>query len=727
VTSFFPTDLQLIHSGNGLFLLSLLALTAVLTVFVYRRTNPVVGLQFRLALVVLRLLALWLFLLAAFKFSIAWTDKQVEKPILALLIDQSASMAVRQERSTQLHQVLHQLPLADLEDFQVVPFAFGSKLRPLTGPPIDSLALTDDATDIDGALQSLVRLFISRNLAAIALFSDGNYNRGGNPARSAGQLGVPVFSIPIGSEQEAPDIAITRIEANAFAYCEESSVIEVEVANRGFGRRSTQIALKHGSTTLAAETFTLPADRSQRRIPLHFAPGQPGRYKLTVEIPPLAGEETAQNNRRTLYIDVLKSRLQIQLIAGAAMPDISFVRQQLNLNKRYQNRAAVEAGNGRFLGGELNLPNDAALAEIDLLILLNWPTAASSEAVIAKIVQNVRLNKISLLLMLGPDSKLERLHELETDLPIRSQSAAIAETAVYAVLAPEGSRHPITASAETSDNLWNRLPPLSAKHSDFTVWPDAQVLLSAQHDSQQSGSPNNKPNAPLLVVRQTDRLKSAALLAYAGWRWHLMMANDQGGPTPFAMLIDRLTHWLEQEQIDKTVRLQTDRALYGIGEPVNAQVRVFDAERQPLDAQVNLALYQDGKLLEEKSADPVKTGMFERSIYPDRAGDFVLIASAQLNSHALGSDTTAITVGETAVEMIHTSLNRPALASLAHLSGGQIVAADSLDLLPHILPRHTIIRSATHERELWRHPIVLFLGIALLSLEWIIRKRCGMI
>ena len=87
-------DIYLKLSGNVLlFLLALIALIG-LSVFVYRRTIPPVPTWFRRILIALRILALIIILFILFEPILSLSWNRIEQPIIAVLMDASASMSL---------------------------------------------------------------------------------------------------------------------------------------------------------------------------------------------------------------------------------------------------------------------------------------------------------------------------------------------------------------------------------------------------------------------------------------------------------------------------------------------------------------------------------------------------------------------------------------------------------------------------------------------------------
>ncbi len=95
----------------------------------------------------------------------------LEKPNLALLIDNSTSIKAFEERVKEIRSAFDQRQ--ELTDrFDMAIYQFGKSLRPL-----DSLTFSDVQTNIQKPLATLTDVYARRN-TAVVLISDGNQNIG---------------------------------------------------------------------------------------------------------------------------------------------------------------------------------------------------------------------------------------------------------------------------------------------------------------------------------------------------------------------------------------------------------------------------------------------------------------------------------------------------------------------------------------------------------------------
>jgi len=270
------TDLTI--SLNGLiWVFTLLAVLAIVfTLFVYRRTNPIVANSTRYILSALRIIALLSVLLLIFEPIIGITYNKKEKPNLAVLIDTSASMAltdVEVKRDSVLFATLKQPVFDDIENnYNIFYYTFGSTANRIEKSKMDSLRFLGDVTDIRHSLENVKEQFHEQSLAAILLLSDGAYNLGGNPVRFVEEMGVPIYTIGIGSNKEAQDIALVGVSANKFSYLDIASPVKVKVRTLGFPETRTRIYLRRGKQIIESKEIRLPEAPADLEVELSFTP-----------------------------------------------------------------------------------------------------------------------------------------------------------------------------------------------------------------------------------------------------------------------------------------------------------------------------------------------------------------------------------------------------------------------------------------------------------------------
>src|SRR5437588_9579916 len=101
-----------------------------------------------------------------------------------------------------------------------------------------------------------------------------------------------------------------------------------------------------------------------------------GMKKLTARVSELSGEATSKNNLRITYVKVLKNKFHIVLFAGAPSSDVSFIEQFFSGNPALQFSTYIQKQGAEFYEGA---PTREKLGQVDLVVLVGFPSAATSD------------------------------------------------------------------------------------------------------------------------------------------------------------------------------------------------------------------------------------------------------------------------------------------------------------------------------------------------------------
>jgi hypothetical protein len=724
----FLNQYWLFFSQHPLWVILSLLSAVLFTIYIYRKTNPVISKSKKVLLIALRALALTFCLLVLFQATLGHRYKKFHPPQLAVLTDVSASMNVEDARGNRpkiVKSVLHQLT-GMFPDYGFKWYRFSSHPQAFSAPGIDSLMFVGDATDISLAIRQVQEQLQSENLSAMLVISDGNYNKGGNPVRSAEKSTVPIYSVGIGSDKEVPDLKINDLSTSAFAYTKESTPVKIKIQNNGFSRTQTTVRLMKDDSVYARQTVQLPPSPSEKTITLDYIPQTPGQHKLIVDIGRKSDEKMLENNRQTVYIDVLKAKLTILILAGRVTPEISFLRRHLSQNKRYQIFAEVQKDQNAFFHIAPKSDILSRLQEVDIFILVDFPGRHTSDALLQKLIKSLKQNQQSILLFTDQSVDMRKLEELEPFIPVLANSMPAQTEKVYPLLSVQGKQHPITAFDEQippGSLIWDQLPPVYMNLKNITLWPNSTVLLYGVRDILKK---QNTAKSPLFVIRKSTTNKSAALLADGIWQWDLMVKGMDPQNRIYHHFINHTIRWLETKQSDNLVQIKAN-SRYRFGEKALIEVQAFDQKLEPVDSADILLRLQHPLYKKEYIPTAVETGIYRAEISPQYPGDYTIRARASLHNRDLGNTEFRFTVGEYSKELSVTRQARITLKSLALNSGGQYIEPDSLNRLSLLIQGNVKNEIIKKEQSLWNQPIILFLIIFLLALEWFIRKRAGMV
>ncbi|MDZ7375564.1 MAG: VWA domain-containing protein [candidate division KSB1 bacterium] len=703
-----------------------------LTWFVYRYTVPPVPSWVRRLLKLLRIAALLILSFLLFEPVISLSWYKAESPIVAVLVDTSASMSLTDEgisRSARAQSIIRsELFQRVAKENHVEYYQFSHQFTPLDIEQMDSIKFDGNGTDISAALRQLKQKNVDRYLKAVVLVSDGINNLGENPASAADEFDIPIFPIGIGQPTEQRDVRIAKVTTNQITYAGTEVPVEVSVQAAGFSGQKIEIQLWIQTQVVDSKWLTIDHDLYETSVRLYFTPEQPGLQKYTIKIPALNDELTTLNNQNSFYTQVLKSKLKLLLVAGSPDPDLKFIVRNLSSDPNIQIEQWVVKKAPLFYQGDF--PSDPnQLFGYDAIILLNYPVKNSSPYVLQTIKAALGARQIPLLLLAGNALDASLLLPLQDYLPVTFLSGGSEELLVMARLSMTGSSHPIARIVDDeleNQQYWQNLPPIYLSAMRTKLHPGSEVILEV--DPQQSLLRGNFPQPPpLIVARKLGQQKSLTFLGYGFWRWDLLMWGIGRSNETLNKLLSNSIRWLITKEDTKPVRIFPTQTIFREGQKVSFNAEVYYEDYRPRDGVEVKVFVRGGQRSFDFSLNGIGTGKYEGSLPALPAGDYSYRGTATFNNRELGTDQGNFSVEPYSQEFLQTKRNDRLLQQLALKTGGKFFTETDYDELVERLkfPVQRTLQSA--EVQLWNRAIWLILAVVLLGLEWLLRKRAGML
>ena len=692
--------------------------------FAYRFTRPPVSRSLRLALGLLRAAALTMLLSLPAAPVLRLTFSSEQLPALAVLIDNSQSMRLvdsKGERAHTLRTILGSDAFGSLSSSaEVRQVLFGTAAQPRGEGAEDTIRFDEPATDIAAALHILDESHARDPITAALLLTDGIYTLGRNPLYEAEHLPFPLMTVGIGDTSGQLDLLITGVAANEMVYQDVTTPVDVTVQSSGAEGQRVEVTLAEGGTMLATSRLTLRGGTRNYSVPLTYTPRHPGTHKYTVSVSPLPGEVTSANNSQPFYVRVLKSSLNVVLLAGGPSPDVTVLRQAFGSRQEYTLHCFVERTPSGYYGPA---PGRDVLDSADCIVLLGVPSSATSAATRDLLRQTVMSRQTPVMFVAARDTDFGALSDFAGVLPFTWDLPSRAERLVSPVVSPDGRLHPLFGP-DSPVEAWSRLPPIFSTLTAFHAAPGAQVLVT----TQEGGSAAREI---LIAARTTNQQKVLAILGYGLWRWELMAAPNAATQSLFSQWLRTALEWLTTRTESRPVRVTARHAIVHQGEAVSFLGQVYDAGRRPVDgARVSVEI-RLGERRSETELRSLGNGRYEGAIAGLGEGDYTFEAVARAGETLLGADTGRFSVGGTNLEFQETRMNASLLKSLAQATGGRFFNSDELDSLGSAvrhLPGFASTRiTRSKSVELWNIPASLIAMILLLGAEWALRKRAGLL
>ena len=683
--------------------------------WIYRRTRPEVPPPTRRLLWVLRGLALVLVLLVLAEPLFSWFARRARRPVVVALVDTSASMNVVERGSSRLERALEVLGGGLREDLrEAVVRGFSAGSWPVSLDTLSRIAAGGLSTDLAAALLAAEEAVPDRRtLGGVLLVTDGRHNLGEDPAVVAASLGVPVFALGAGSGEPAADVQLLSAAAPGAAFAGRPVRLEIALRSWGYQGEPALVSVSTEEEELVRSQVLLGADGQLRPAEIELPPLSAGPHLLTVAVEELDGELTRQNNRRLLFLHLRRDRLRILLAAGGPGPEVALLRRALAADSSLHVAARIRRDDRSFYGGE---PLPASLDDWDCLVLLD-PDEELTGALGG--VEGFLRSGRGLLVFAG--SRLLRApgppRELDRLLPLSWHHPAVIEATGDPVQAAAGGRdHPLgrLLSQTGGRASWRGWPPLSGTLRGARPAPGARLLLQTS-----SGDP----------VLAAGSVGPGRVLMAAGtgfWRLDLLAAGLGEEAASLRAFWPAAVRWLAAASETGRVRSSPERPVYRAGEPVSVVAEVYDELNEPVDsARVTIVLMPGSR---EAAMEPAGAGRFQSSWTGLEAGEYTYQVEAGRRGDSLGRSRGRFVVESHSVEAVDLRADPGLLAEIAALSGGEYrPLEDWRDLRDRLRPPPRVV---PEERRLAVEvDQYLWLGLAavLLTGEWLIRKRGGML
>ncbi len=719
-------DLHLTFSFPTFFLFLAILVSGFVSWFAYRSTVPPVPAPLRRTMMFLRALAMVCLSIVLGEPLLSLFMHSTENPIVLVLADNSKSMTIRDRsgvRSESLLNVLQSDELKELSMIGEVRYAlFSSNARILSSFSKDSLTLDGDATDISAALKSVKENASSQNVQCVLLISDGNSTTGTNPVYEAEDLNLPISTVGIGDTTEQQDLLIRSVLTNDIAYVGSRVPVRATIRSSGYGGERVEVTLRQGTATLNRQILQLENGAREYTISTSFVPDKEGVQRYSVEVSHLDGELTDENNRMPFFTKVLKSKMRVVLVTGGPSPDVTFLRRALAADNNIELRTFIGRDGGAFYEGVLN--NDSLAAE-DCIVLVGFPDASTPTSTLAAITGAANSGK-PLLFLCSRTLDVNKLRELEPVLPFLVQQVVQNELQTFVTIPDPQRNNPVLKISGVTNvpDVWSKLPPIFRLQSAFHLKPESEVLGVSRVQS-------TTLTEPLIVSRSVNQKKSIAVLGYGLWRWTMLSDAGSGSETVLNQFVENAVRWLTTREEGRRLRVKPAKDIFSAQDPVEFTAQAYDESYQPTDdAQIIVTVNRNGHS-SQLLLSPLGNGQFESSLGQLEAGDYSYTAKFVQDGRTVGEGQGTFSVGGLNAEFLDTKMNQAQLMQIAVRTGGKYYNPRNLkDLrsdiaaLPNFKPRALVLSA---EIELWNSRWLLGLVVALLSVEWFLRKRSGML
>ena len=738
---------------NALLLVLIFLLAAVFIYFIYLRPRIRLPRRTTAALVALRMTLIALMIVLLLRPVVVVSSVIPRSSYVAIVVDDSLSMKLHDaangaSRLDAVKQALLNPSSSQTSFLNRIDQKFKTTLYGFSG----NLARLKDAndlygegrtSDLAGALDETIKRSSGMPLSAIVLATDGASNVPADLAATIRELrarDIPVFTIGVGNTAKPLDAELTRINMPRRVLVGSRVNIETFVGLSGYDATKVLIGVREDGHAIKTEEFNLRGNDTQA-INLEITPATPGVHRYTVEITPLDGELTVENNKQDALVEVVEGPLRLLHVEGEPRWELGKVREALQLNEKNITLISLQrTGENKFyrqgIGNQVELATGFPKTEEELFsydgLVIGSVEAGFFSAEQLRSIEAFVARRGGGLLALGGrlafDGGKYKGTPFEDLLPLSLTGGPIDDASSYTpvykpLLTGAGQAHPITRLNEdraANQKAWNELPPISISEVLPNVKPGATVLLEARKVDAAGAS------VPLLVQQRYGRGQTLALTAADTWRWRMRMdAKNNAHETFWRQLLRYVVSGTPRQ-----TEISTAKDVYALDDTVNIVADVRDKKYNAVgDGRVTARVTKPSGAIVDvplsfttlNSAN-VYTGEFKADELGQHRVELVG-TSATLGQLSAGAN---VLVSDLNREYYSAAQNSDLLKRIAAETGGKYYTPDKTQSLLDDLTYRQSPYSERVTKDLWDMPVNFMLLIGLLTAEWFLRKREGL-
>lgn len=751
--------LRLALSPVGGYLLVALAAAVLLALLALGPGQSRVSSRRRRVLVGVRLAIVVLIILAMLRPTLVFTTISRKPATLLILADQSRSMQVADAAGDKTRWTSLRTGLDDAayeldtlaREIEVKFYTFDSELHPIDaiGNPLEWPSRPEGKQSAIGwVLEDALRRESGKRLAGIVLLSDGAQRvlpdkdvPPQTPGRRLADLGFKLYAVPLGQSRtldQARDAALSDLRAPNVVFVKNQLDVSAVAQLDGFVGQEVVVQLAVETTPGKMEVVDsqrLRVEQNGARLPveLKYVPDTAGEKKVTLKIAPQTGELITTNNEISTFVTVLDGGLKVLYLNGALQFEQRFLRRSLDASPdmtveyRYIDARKPETRPKDFL--QMFEPG-----KFDVYIIGDLDATAFTEPELSALAGAIERG--AGFIMTGgihsfgaggyANTALADVLPVDMDRFERQNFGEAIRTDLHLpeTLKPTmrptrvGQSHSVlqlaTSPAENK-TAWEALPALDGANRLDRVKRGSSVLAESQDGH------------PLLIAREFGRGRVLAFGGDSTWHWQM-----SGNEVAYKRFWRQIILWLarKDQSTDNTVWINLDERRFSPSSRVEFTAGARNAHGEPItDASFEIEVIRpDGSKATprtRRNADEL-AGTFLDAQIP---GDYTLIVKSVSGGATIGTAQARFLVYDQDLELDNPAADRGALESLAAMTEGRTVAPEQLpELFESIKKQLAQLEVETLvKRTLWDTWPFFLLLVALLVVEWWLRKKWGLV
>lgn len=670
------------------------------------------------------------------------------QPEIVIVTDESLSMSTTDARVPEAMEseetVITREKLVDnlLASEFWKPFEAESKnrvtLSTFGAPPED----TDPAlramagTDINDALQKILEA--GRNLRAVVMLGDGDWNIGKSPVAAAQQFrlkDVPLYALGTGSQQRLPDLDLDSVNAPTYGIVGENVQIPFTIQS-SLGRDvRTIVRIRSDSGKERTKDITIRAN-STHYDSILWRIEKEGASTLNLSIPTTNGELVQSNNSRDFIISGKPESIKVLVVETLPRWEYRFIRNALSRDPGVDVDCLLLHPNlGKGDGPDYiqEFPENLEdLQKYDVVFVGDVGLSEDGESGLtteqANLIKGLVENQASGVVFIpgaqGNQFKLEEteLYDLIPVILDKDNPTGLSDSIDASMrLTSEGEKSLLTmlGDDETENEvIWQDLPGFYWQAPVVKAKAGTTVLAVNANRSNASG------RLPILVTSRAGAGKVLYMATDSAWRWRRGVEDLY-----HYRFWGQVARWMSYQRnmaAGERVRLFYTPERPKPGDPVFLSANAFSENGAPLtegNLQIDLTAPNGTSQRIELAQDDASWGSFSGQFKISQPGTWGVKAFIAGDDSAFIE--TKIISQTDDIEKTGLPARFEVLEEMTKVSRGRLVTAAQLEELVTEINALPEPQPLVDSIKLWAHWLAPTILVILLSLFWMGRKLNG--
>ncbi len=611
------------------------------------------------------------------------------------------------------------------------------------------LEVLADTRDVSTDIQGLV---------GVVLLTDGQSNGGHlsprEMARKLNQRGIPLLAVGVGNPEPPQNIRVVNVDVSDMVLTGDLVPFDATIISEGFAGERVDVDLLFEDEVVKTKRLTLAGDGSKQLVRLQHRPERKGEFGITIRVAVLGGELFEEDNSLSRRIRVLDQKIKVLYVEGPPRWEYRYLKNALIRDPTMETQVLLLSADADFRQecspGLLPL-NRFPISRDELfpyhVVIVGDVLPQGSE------VEAFRLSREQLELLrdfvseagggvvfiAGEHANPQRYMNspLESLLPVEigddsGRFERDLSKAFNVKLTGAGRQHPVMRlvnDPKLNRQLWENEDGIPENHLPGFYW-FAEVgklklgaIALAVHPRLA-----HVVHGPRVLMAMQNYGKGQVFFSAVDTTWRFRAGVDN---LYFYRFWGQVVRYVASGRLlGQTPRynLLTDKLFYTIGEKIEIDARVYDANMKPLSDE-SITVYHSARGHKDEEAEAIEltwnkaepAGSYDGSIVAARLGSHDFWIGTETEQLALRT----VTVEVPPLEFRNPRMNREELKNVARLAEGKYYDLHEFTKVVEFLgsaakPREIPVEES--QDDLWDEPWVLFLFTGLISAEWILRK-----